>query len=54
MFTKYAAQMNLGKPEEDEFDITWNGIEVRVQPFTFGIVYAEVGKWGKTSHIGWF
>lgn len=52
-FPRYARQHNLGSPLTSEFDVTWEGKVYRVQGFTGGIVYAEVGDWGNIKTIGW-
>jgi len=52
-FTKYAEDYNLGKPEYNEFDLVYDGVEYRVQPFTAAIVLCVVGDWQNIQHIRW-
>jgi hypothetical protein len=52
-FPSYARQHNLGSPLTGEFDVKWQAKAYRVQAFTGGIVYAEVGDWGNVKTLDW-
>ena len=52
-FSVYARQHGLGSPLTGEFDVELQGQSYRVQGFTGGIVYADMGRWSDVRHLRW-
>ncbi len=53
IFARFAREQRLGSPVTNEFDLTWDTKAYRIQGFTGGIVYAEVGDWGNVQCLPW-
>jgi hypothetical protein len=49
----HARANNLGAPLTEEFDHIIAGTVFRVQGYANGIVFCEVGKWDKVTHMKW-
>ncbi len=48
---KFAQSQNLGYPQTDEFQFTWNGQVYIGQVFNLGICYVKMGDWGNVQWV---
>ncbi|MBI3914489.1 MAG: hypothetical protein HY327_09955 [Chloroflexi bacterium] len=48
---QYAQEQNLGYPQTDEFEYTFNGAAYLAQVFNLGIVYVKKGDWGNVKWV---
>ena len=48
---RYAQQNNLGYPQTDEFQFSFQGVQYLGQVFNLGIVYVQVGDWANCKWV---